>query len=206
MVSRPPSSNGQRPMTRRHPRPVVTAALVGVTTIAFLAELAGGGMAVCDRWGLVPSRLLASGEVLPLFTYGLLHDPSGFLHVGGNLVVLALAGPVVERQIGALRLLVVYVCAAVLAGLLHVVAAPSATDALVGNSGCVCALAAIAVAIRPQFAGFAIGFLAWNLYADLTGAAGQVSAPCHLAGFAVGITYALIARARGALYPAAAAA
>jgi hypothetical protein len=42
---------------------------------------------------------LTSGDISPLFTYALVHDPHGLLHVGGNLLVLSIVGPVVDRLI-----------------------------------------------------------------------------------------------------------
>jgi membrane associated rhomboid family serine protease len=184
---------------RRRTVPLATGALLGMTLVAFAFELAGGGMPVCQQFGLVPSRLLATGDVVPLVTYAFLHDPHGLLHVGGNLLVLSIVGPVVERTLGGLRFLMLYVCAAVLAGLLHVIAMPSAAFPLVGSSGSLCALLAVAVVMRPALVGVAIGFIGWNIAALLTGTAGDVSAPCHLGGFCAGVLFAAVAR--GSVHP-----
>lgn len=168
--------------------PVATAALVALNLAAFALELAGGGMPVCDRWGLVPAHV----EPAALFTSLFLHDPSHLSHIVGNVAVLAVAGSLVEGRIGSLRLLAVYLAAGVLGGLLHVLVDPGAVSPLVGASGAVFGVLAVLGALRPRLIGFAVGFGLVNIYYALTGTAGMVSFGTHLGGLAAGAVFAVL--------------
>ena len=65
--------------------------------VVYAVELAGDGMMLCQRYGLVP----AHPTIISVFASPFLHSPSGLAHVGGNLLVLVLVGSRVEQAIGS---------------------------------------------------------------------------------------------------------
>jgi membrane associated rhomboid family serine protease len=61
-----------------------------------------------------------------------LHDLSSVAHVAGNVAFLVMFGGIVERALGYLRFLGLYVAAGIAGAALHVLVVPSATVPLVG--------------------------------------------------------------------------
>jgi len=168
--------------------PFVTFGLVLANLGAFALELAGGGMPVCEHFGLVPAHFEATTLLTSLF----LHDPDHLAHLVGNVVVLAVAGSVVEGRIGSQRLLTVYLAAGVLGGLLHAVVDPSSPSPLVGASGAIFGILAVLGAFRPRLIGFVAGFALLNIYYAFTGTGGAVSFGTHLGGLAAGALFAVL--------------
>lgn len=174
--------------------PHVTTSLVTLNVVAFALELAGGGESVCDAYGLVPAHLTASSLVTSMF----LHDPAHWLHIGGNMVLLACFAPMVERALGHLRFIGLYMAAGVVGGLLHVVVDPGSLEPMVGASGAVFGVLAVAGSMRPkQLLVLVLGFVAENLWYAFSGNGGDVSFGTHLGGFAVGVFVVAVARAAG---------
>jgi len=177
--------------------PLVTFALVGANLLAYLLELGAGGQVTCDAYGLVPTRFLHEGALAPLFTSLFLHDPSGLAHIVGNMAFLALFGTLVERSLGHLRFLGLYMAAGVLGGLLHVLVAPGSTTPLVGASGAIFGVLAVSGALRPRLLGFVVAFVGINVWHAFTGGSSGVSFGCHIGGFAAGFLVVLLMRATG---------
>jgi len=174
--------------------PLMTLVLVALNVAAYLLELASGGQAACEAWGLVPAHVVPGH----LFSYLFLHDPGTVAHLAGNLVFLAIFGALVEREIGGAKFLTLYFLAGAAGGVLHIAVASGATDPLVGCSGAVFGLLAVAGAIRPRMMGFVGTFGAINV-AHAFGApgAGNVSFAAHLGGLFAGFVFALVLRAAG---------
>jgi membrane associated rhomboid family serine protease len=171
--------------------PVLTASLIVANLAGYGLELTGGGIqAVCSRHGLVPATVVATGSILPALTAMFLH--AGWSHLIGNLATLAVAGAIVERSIGATRMLVVYLAAGILGGLLHVLVDPAATAPMVGASGAIFGLLAVMGARLPRTLGFVGGLAAFNIWLALSGAPGEVSFGAHLGGLAAGALFALV--------------
>jgi membrane associated rhomboid family serine protease len=175
--------------------PPATVALVVLNLLAYLLELAAGGAASCAAHGLVPARFVQSGDLGPVLTQMFLHDPAGLSHIAGNMAFLALFGTLVERSVGGWRFLVLYLGSGVAGGLLHVLVDPAATDPLVGASGAIFGVLAVAGALDRRLLGFAAAFLGLNVWYALAGTGGAVSSADHIGGFAVGTLFALAARA-----------
>jgi membrane associated rhomboid family serine protease len=173
----------------------MTLVLVTLNILAYGLELASGGQAFCTTYGLVPARGLEG-----LFTYGFLHDPQALLHIAGNMAFLAVFGAVVEGALGGLGLLVLYGLAGVAGGLFHVLVDPSSTLPLVGASGAVFGVLAVAAVVRPRLLGFALAFggvEVWHALAGGGGSGGGVSFGCHLGGLVAGVLVAGLLRATG---------
>lgn len=179
--------------------PLLTPALVVVTLLAYFFELADGRGA-CDTYGLVPASLEPSALVTSLFV----HDPDHIAHVAGNVAFLALFGFIVEPALGKLRFLALYFGAGAVGGLCHVLVDPSSTNPLVGCSGAVFGLLAVATVLRPRFIGFAVTLVGINIWQAFSGSVQSESFGCHIGGFVVGfVTVAALRLARSeALEPA----
>jgi membrane associated rhomboid family serine protease len=177
--------------------PLVTLVLVALNVLAFRLELASGGEAFCYAHGLIPAQFARSGDFGPLMTSLFLHDPSGLAHIGANMTFLLVFGALVEGALGSLPFLALYGLAGAAGGLLHVLVAPTATIPLVGASGAVFGVLAVAAVLRPRLLGFAVAVAGVEVWHALAGGNGNVSFGCHLGGFAAGAFAALVLRAAG---------
>ena len=170
------------PRRARAPLPLATAGLVAVILATYAVERAGDGLGLCGANGLVPARPSALAALTSMF----LHDPSTWAHVGGNAVSLAVAGAAVERLLGPLKLLALFLVAGVVGALTHVLVDPSSTAPLVGASGGICGLFAALALLRPSAVGFVGSFVAFNIASLLLGTGGSVSMGGHVGGFVAG--------------------
>ena len=175
--------------------PLMTLALILANLLAYSLELASGGRAACDAYGLVPAHFMKSGAVEPLFTSMFLHDPASLLHLGGNMAFLALFGVVVERALGSFRFLGLYLLAGAAGGLMHVLVAPGASEPLVGASGAIFGVLAVAGVLRPRLMGFVAAFVGLNVFHAFVGGNDNVSFGCHIGGFVAGFAVVLMLKA-----------
>jgi len=182
----------------RPPFPTATIALAVTIIGVFAVEVAGDGMGLCQQFGFVAARPGLVAALVSLF----LHDPRSWLHVGGNLLVLATVGARVERAIGSWRFATVFLLGGLAGAALHVVVDPSAITPLVGASGAIFALLAVAATfLGTGVFAFAVVLAATNV-AHAFGGPGDaaVSFGAHIGGFALGT--AVAALGRGARRPA----
>lgn len=175
--------------------PLVTLALVAANVLAFQAEIAAGGLSVCERFGLVPARFTTPADLTGVVGGMFLHDPRTLVHLGGNMACLILFGTIVERSLGGLRFLALYLTAGIVGGLLHVLCDPTSTTPLVGASGAVFGVLAMAAMIRPSLLGFAVALGGAEIWRAFTGGSDGVSFGCHLGGLAAGALFAATLRA-----------
>jgi membrane associated rhomboid family serine protease len=121
----------------------VTWTLVAINVVCYLAEIIFQNTVVGDGVlvGRVGSTLgVANGQVYRLLSSAFLHEPIGsglgLLHIVFNMWALIVVGPSLERMLGRVRFLAVYLVSA-LAGsvLFYVVAAPTALA--LGASGAI---------------------------------------------------------------------
>lgn len=171
----------------------ITALLAASLVGAYGLELAAGGEAFCHTHGFVPAHASLETALSSMW----LHDPSSFLHVGGNLAFLVVFGIVVERAIGSLGLAALYVAAGLGGAFLHAVVDPRSTVPLVGCSGALFGVLAVAGALRPRLLGFVGCFAGIEIWHAFAGGSGGVSFACHLGGFAVGVIVAMGMRVAG---------
>jgi membrane associated rhomboid family serine protease len=175
--------------------PLVTVLLVVANLLAYRLELTAGGFSTCETYGLIPAKFIHTGSVSPLFTSLFLHDPSSLIHLGGNMVFLALFGAVVEKTLGSFRFLALYLLAGAAGGLMHVLVAPGSVDPLVGASGAIFGLLAVAGVLRPRLMGFVAAFVGLNVWHAFVGGDGNVSFGCHIGGFCAGFLVILVLKA-----------
>jgi membrane associated rhomboid family serine protease len=183
-------------------RTLATAALAGAMVAVFAAELAGDGHAICQRFGFVAARPSFGTALSSLF----LHDPENVWHVGGNLALLVLFGVPVERSIGPGRFVALFVAGGLAGTALHVVVEPSSLLSLVGCSGALFAVLAVAAGLYGPPVLVFVGVLVVANVAQAFGAgADGTSFGAHLGGFVMGVALVAVAQLRGddvgAVYP-----
>jgi membrane associated rhomboid family serine protease len=173
--------------------PYTTIVLVALIFYGYSLEMLAGGLPPCEAYGLVPARWTIGSLVFGMF----LHDPDHLSHIVGNVACLAFAGFIVERAIGHLAFLVLYLTAGICGGLLHVLVDPNSLEPMVGASGAICGVLAVMGALRPRLLGFVVGFTLVNVWYALVGGGEGVSFGTHLGGFAVGVLAVAAVRATG---------
>ena len=174
------------------------------------------------RWGAVPLTLFDSNALLApqllapraarLVTALFIHID--WLHLTGNLLFLMIFGLSAERALGAWRFLTLFLIGGALANLVGAITLASANAPIVGSSGAVSAIVGAYFALFPRarlglvlplglFLEFVripapalIGFwiLLQLLFTFVGPAFGAVVWWTHIAGFAIGILFALISR------------
>jgi membrane associated rhomboid family serine protease len=133
--------------------PVVTYTLIGLNVAVFLAQLATirpgespvlGLLGGVGDQGILCGPDVAAGEWYRLVTGGFLH--AGFVHIGMNMYVLYMIGPQLERLLGSVRFVGLYL-ASLLAGALGVMVL-SPDSATLGASGAIFGLLGAAAAFQ----------------------------------------------------------
>lgn len=136
-------------MTSSRPSfPFVYKVIAGINILLFVAQLFMGGDLMSPStqhlvaWGANVAPLSLSGEAWRLFASMFLHI--GLIHLGFNMYMLIVFGPIVERQFGPVRFTLVYLISGLIGSLVsafvhaapgQVVIAAGASGALMGISG-----------------------------------------------------------------------
>jgi membrane associated rhomboid family serine protease len=185
------------PMKRpaRAPLPLVTLGLVGAILAVFAVELAGDGAGLCAVYGFVPAHPSLGTALSSLFV----HDAPSWSHIAGNLVVLLLVGSRVEKALGSTRFAALFLAGGLAGAAMHVVVDPNSTTPLVGCSGSLFAVLAVAAAL---FGPVVLAFIAVLALANILHAFGGpedagVSFGAHLRGLFAGFLVVLLGRLRG---------
>jgi len=174
------------------------------------------------RWGTIPSSLFDAST--PLTAQWLLLHPArlftalfihvGWLHLIGNLLFLMIFGLPAERSLGSMRFLLLFLVGGALANLAGALTLANANAPLVGSSGAVSAIVGAYFALFPRarlglvlplglflefvrvpaaaLIGFWIGLQ--FLFTFVGPAFGAVAWWTHIAGFVIGILFALVSR------------
>lgn len=174
------------------------------------------------HWGTVPTRLIDANvswmqqiielRWLRLLTSLFIH--AGWLHLAGNLLFLMIFGVPAERALGAWRFVLLFLLGGALANLVEAAILASTSAPIVGSSGAVSAVIGAYLGLFPRArlglvlplgmflefvripAPLLIGF--WALlqiaFAFVGPAYGAIAWWAHIAGFAVGLLFALVAK------------
>lgn len=86
-------------------------------------------------YGLVPAQIMSGNNLLSLVTSMFLH--ADLIHIGLNMLFLLLSGDAVERELGNLRFLGLYLACGIIAGLFHAYLNSSSTIPTIGASGAI---------------------------------------------------------------------
>jgi membrane associated rhomboid family serine protease len=190
--------------------PFATWTLIILNVLVFVQELSLPSRATENLmylYGLVPARFLHpdwAAEVgyprtlVPFITTMFLHG--GWLHIIGNMWVLAIFGDNVEDRMGPLRFLLFYLLCGLAAGLLHVFLNPNSTVPAVGASGAIAGVMAAYFVLFPRariffevpaflYLGlwFLTQFFGGALAIGSPRAAGGIAFWAHVGGFVTGL-------------------
>lgn len=168
----------------------------------------GGGLDSARAW----ENAVRDGSVLRLFTAIFLH--ADWAHLLGNLVFLLIFGLPAERAMGPWRFGLLFLLGGAVANLAAVLAVGRPDSLIIGASGAVSAVIGAYLALFPRArlgvvlplglflefvrapASLLIGI--WVLmqvgFAYIGPAFGEVAWSAHVAGFAFGVVFALLAR------------
>lgn len=100
-----------------------------------------------DTFSLIPLRLFQAIHVDSLVTYMFLHG--NIVHLIVNGFALYGAGVIVERDIGHLRYLIVFIVSGIVSGMVHCYLNPASDTPLVGSSGAIFGLIAVLFLLMP---------------------------------------------------------
>jgi len=200
--------------------PWATIAIIAICVATFLwlaAESAEARAQFLHRWGTVPATLASENiplawRAIPLLTALFIH--ADWLHLIGNLLFLMIFGLSAERALGSRRFLTLFLFGGALANLAGALTLANTGAPIVGSSGAVSAIVGAYFALFPRarlglvlplglFLEFVripapvlIGF--WILLQLLFTFAGPTFGAVvwwtHIAGFALGILFALVSR------------
>jgi membrane associated rhomboid family serine protease len=186
-----PRATPTQSLRRMTSGPFVTYSLIAVNVVVWLLGLlvAPGallsGSPLAGVGGLF-GPAVAAGEWWRLFTAGFLH--SGLIHLGLNMAVLFMLGPSLERALGRLAFVSLYVAGLTASSLGALLLSP--TSFTVGASGAIFALMGAIImgqrasGINPWRSGI-VGWIVVNLI--FTVAVPGISIGGHLGGLAGGI-------------------
>ena len=133
-------------------RPRVTYALIGINVAVYVLGMilsAGSSdVSLVREYGMWPVGIALGGEWWRLITAAFLHG--GLLHIAFNMYVLFLLGPPLERVLGHVRYLTMYLLAALGGSVASYVVSPVNTVS-VGASGAVFGLMAALLVVGRRF-------------------------------------------------------
>ena len=125
-------------------------------------------------WALVPGRFMQHPleDAITVVTHMFLHDPTTYLHLGGNMLFLWIFGDNVEEALGSLRFLLFYLLCGVAAAFAQIVVNPGSPIMMLGASGAISGVLAAYGSLYPRAAITVINpvpllWLFWGLFFDL---------------------------------------
>jgi membrane associated rhomboid family serine protease len=198
-------------------RPVVTVALIAITSAVFLYELQLDRRDMYElarTFGVVPAHPVWYHTVTSAF----LHD--GWIHFAGNMLYLWIFGDNVEDSLGHTGFALFYLAAASISAGAHAVLNPTSLSPLIGASGAIAAILGAYFVLYPRSQVLTAIFLVlyldvievpaviflgvWLVMQLLAGVAsmgagaadGGMAIAAHLTGFAVGLLAGIFLRQR----------
>ena len=171
--------------------PVITVTLILALCGIYALELEVG-VSTVTTWAFVPAHPSLSTAAMSLF----LHDPSDVWgHLGANLAFLAVFGVLVEGALGSLAFGTLYLAAGLAGVAAHWALNLGSATPLLGASGALFGLLAVAAVLRPRTLGFIVPYVGFTVWQICTGTGGSISVAAHIGGFIVGAGVAVLARA-----------
>ena len=147
-----------------------------------------------DVYG-ISKELLSEGEYYRTITYAFMH--ASLLHLAANMISLGIIGFTLERQIGALPFLSVYLVSAVIGAYVSTIYSSDPAIITVGASGSICGLIAaniVSVMFLPKdrHGNAIIASVIWLLIIFAYGTMGNVDNACHIGGAIGGVITMLL--------------
>jgi membrane associated rhomboid family serine protease len=196
-------------------RPVVTIALLAVSTLAYLYQLQldeTGLQRLVFAHGVLPARFTAPDVVTAMFLH------ADILHFGGNMLFLWIFGDNVEDRLGHVGFLLFYLACGAVGAVAHVYADPMSFVPMIGASGAIAGVMGAYFLLYPHSRILTVVFLVvfldiieipavfllgvWFLLQIGHGAlaagapGGGVAFWAHVGGFAAGLVVGLYLRIR----------
>ncbi len=186
-------------------RPVVTWTLVALNVLAYIGELVNSNALIYH--GVLVGKVgpvigVADGQWYRLLTSAFLHEPPGggfgIFHIAFNMWALIVVGPALERLLGRVRYLAVYLISALGGSVLfYLIARPTAEG--LGASGAIFGLFGAWFVLSRRLhldARMVVGLIAVNLVISFTvsGIAWQAHVGGLIAGAAITAAYAYAPR------------
>lgn len=145
------------PISDHNPRrtvPVINYALIILNILAFVWELSLGRNLepALFQIAFIPARFWQPGyylsDLLTIFFSMFLHG--GFLHIGSNMLYLAIFGDNVEDRLGHTKYLVFYFLCGILATLAHAFFSPASRLPSIGASGAIAGVLGAYLILYPR--------------------------------------------------------
>jgi membrane associated rhomboid family serine protease len=130
--------------------PVITYLLLTVTVliqIYFSVLHPSNAMQIFNTFSLIPVNFFMGKNLESLVSYMFIHG--NLLHLLVNSIALYGAGTIIERDIGSIRYLAVFIVSGVISGGVHCVLNASSNLPLVGSSGAIFGLIATVLLLMP---------------------------------------------------------
>ena len=191
--------------------PFITYLLLSILVVVQLYLLLTGverSKTMYATFSLVPVRLFQAVNLDSLVTYMFLHG--NLVHLIVNGFALYGAGVIVEKDIGHLRYLLVFIVSGVVSGAIHCYLNPASEISLVGSSGAIFGLIAVLFLLMPFKLTFALVVPMPSVVVGLMLSLVELSAfwmasdvgiahDVHLSGFVMGTISAFIIDRKRAL-------
>lgn len=137
--------------------PIVTYLLIAANVLVYAVErLAAVSVlpaeAMVRAYGFVPARFMAEplAELPNVLSSMFMHDPSGVMHLGGNMLFLWIFGDNVEDALGRGRYLGFYVLSGLFAAAAQLLVDPGSNVPMVGASGAISGVLAAYGSLYPR--------------------------------------------------------
>lgn len=193
-----PSEMGGKEKERKRQTPLVTYFLLTFTVLLqlFLSMLSESEiLRIYGAFSLIPVRFFNGVNLDAIVTYMFLHG--NLLHLFVNSIGLFGAGSIVEKDIGHLKYLMVFLLSGIIAGVVHCFLYPSSNLPLVGSSGAIFGVIAVLFLLMPFKLTYALVIPLPSVIVGLMLSAVELSAfwmstdigiahDAHLSGFIVG--------------------
>jgi membrane associated rhomboid family serine protease len=175
--------------------------LILINVVVFVLQLI---IPQVTELGILNVQSVMSGEVWRLLTHAFLHSPDDPFHIIFNMLFLWFLGAEVEDLYGSREFLAMYLTAAVVGGVAHVITvltgAVHDSVGCLGASGAVMAVMVVAAFHYPQRIVYVFFFplrlwlivviyVSLNAYQFLTQTGGHTAVDVHLAGAGFGFLY-----------------
>lgn len=200
--------------------PLATYALLALNLILFLyqATLTTDRRTLFIlRWAAIPVEITEWTDLqptvpapIPLTLLSALFLHIDLLHLGGNLFYLWVFGEPIERALGRVRFLLLYLLCGIGAALVHLAMNATSLIPLVGASGAIAGLMAATLVLSPRLTVRTLIVGAW-LAAQLTGglvaftvreqSTGGMALWAHVGGWGGGLILAVLSRIYWRPYP-----
>ena len=103
--------------------------------------------ALITTYGLIPTQVMGGNNLASLVTSMFLH--ADLIHLGLNMLFLLLSGDAVERELGNLKFLGLYLACGIIAGLFHAYLNSSSSIPTIGASGAIFGILAAFAILFP---------------------------------------------------------